>query len=254
MSSHKGQLIVALDVSTLEEARELVDILAPAVDIFKIGSQLFTACGPAAVRFVQAREKKVFLDLKYHDIPNTVARAVDQAIGLSTRVQVGTNKKTAQDDIGRESIFMYTMHIVGGTQMLEAAVEATKKKARELKVQKPLAVGITVLTSEKKEDSIQSLVLERAKIAKEAGLDGVVASVEEAPAVRQECGEDFIIVTPGIRPVGSESNDQQRIATPQKAIQSGSNFLVIGRPIVQAKDPFSAAKRILDEIESSPFS
>jgi len=231
------QLIVALDVDTLEEARQLIDTLSPLVDIFKVGSQLFTACGPAAVRFIMARGKKVFLDLKYHDIPNTVASAVRTAVSLGSLVQENP-----------QSIFMYTMHTVGGLAMLKESVEAGAKCAAELKFLRPKAVGITVLTSEQKSDNIQSLVLERANLAKEAGLDGVVASVEEAAFIRRQFGKDFIIVTPGIRPKGDEAGDQKRIATPAEAIAQGSDFLVVGRPIVKAKDPKDAAKRILEEM------
>jgi len=236
----KSQLIVALDVDTLEEARALIDILSPQVDIFKVGSQLFTACGPAAVRFIMARGKKIFLDLKYHDIPNTVASAVRTAVSLGSLVQENP-----------QSIFMYTMHTVGGLTMLKEAVEAGAKCASELKLLKPKAVGITVLTSEQKSDNLQPLVLERANVAKEAGLDGVVASVQEAAFIRRQFGKDFIIVTPGIRPKGIEPNDQQRISTPAQAIAAGSNYLVVGRPVVQAQDPAEAAKKILEEMNSS---
>lgn len=249
MTEKKGQLIVALDVDTLEEVRTLVDSLSSVVDIFKVGSQIFTSCGPAAVRFIQAREKKVFLDLKYHDIPNTVANAVRSAVGLSTGVhQVADNadvNKTPQ------SIFMYTLHVAGGKKMLQAAVEASMQQAAKLKVTKPFALGITVLTSEEKKDNIQHLVLERAHLAKESGLDGVVASSQEARQIRQELGEDFIIVTPGIRPKEADTHDQQRCATPAEAKASGSDYLVIGRPIVKAKDPLAAAKSILKEIDES---
>lgn len=245
MAKTKAQLIVALDVSSLAETGELLDKLSPAVDIYKIGSQLFTACGPTAVRFILARGKKVFLDLKYHDIPNTVASAVKELAGLGVNVPAAGVSK----DIGqKQSVFMFTMHTAGGKNMLKTATDALKQKCDELKVTRPLAVGVTVLTSEEKKDSIQSLVLERAQLAKESGLDGVVASVEEAASIRKEFGEDFLIVTPGIRSEGADAGDQKRIATPKVAVESGSNFLVVGRPIIEAQDPLAAAQKILQDI------
>jgi len=243
MKNTKPKLIVALDVETFEEARALIDTLSPVVDIFKVGSQLFTSCGPVVVRFIQARKKEVFLDLKYHDIPNTVANAVQAAVKVLTPGRI-----SGQDD---KSILMYTMHIAGGEEMLKRAVEAAQVAAKEADLRKPLSLGITVLTSESNEDNTQVLVLKRALLAKKSGLDGVVASVQEAAMIRKELGDDFIIVTPGIRPQNADVGDQKRVATPSLAVKSGSNFLVVGRPIVKAKNPLSAAKEILKEIESS---
>lgn len=237
---NKAELIVALDVDTLEEVRALVDTLSPAVDVFKIGSQLFTACGPAAVRFVQAKGKKVFLDLKYHDIPNTVAGSVGAAVGLA---------KAVERNVRPTSLFMMTVHTLGGVEMMKAAADAGAKVAQELKLNKPLIVGVTVLTSEAKGDNIQPLVLQRAKMAQQAGLDGVVASVQEAQMIRKEFGPKFIIVTPGIRPAGADVGDQKRIATPAEAIKNGSNFLVVGRPVLEARDPLKAAKDILKDLD-----
>jgi orotidine-5'-phosphate decarboxylase len=246
-TSHKAQLIVALDVDSLAEVRDLVDKLSPAVDMFKIGSQLFTASGPAVVRFVLARGKKVFLDLKFHDIPNTVASAVRSAVGLTEALE--RTAPANQRGLGQQlSVSMFTVHTIGGVAMMKAAVESAEKTAQQFKVIRPLVVGVTVLTSDEKKDNLQALVLERARMAKEAGLDGVVASVEEAAAIRKEFGKDFVIVTPGIRPVGADKGDQKRIATPSEAIKSGSNYLVVGRPILEAPDPVAAAKNILKEI------
>ena len=179
------KLIVALDVETLEEAKALVVVLAPAVDIFKVGSQLFTAYGPEAVRFVQEKGKEVFLDLKYHDIPNTVSNAVQAAV-----------KALAVEGKDKRSILMYTMHIVGGEEMLQKAVDAAKKTAQQNGLRVPLSLGITVLTSEQSREGTKDIVLRRALLAKKAGLDGVVASVEEAALLRKELGKDFVIVTP----------------------------------------------------------
>lgn len=245
----KSQLIVALDVNTLAEVRVLVDQMVDYVDVFKVGSQLFTSCGPAAVKFIEARGKKVFLDLKFHDIPNTVANAVTAAVGLTVMAEGKTDSRAGQA-VRRQGVYMYTLHTCGGLDMMKAAVEAGAKQAQELGVAKPLAVGVTVLTSEAKRDNITSLVLERALLAEKAGLDGVVASCDEAPLIRKEFGKDFIVVTPGIRPAGSDVGDQKRVATPKNAVLSGSNFLVVGRPVVQASNPYKAAKEISIEIEN----
>lgn len=242
MSAQEPQLIVALDVHTLEEAKMFIDKLAPAVDIFKVGNQLFTACGPAAVRFILARGKKVFLDLKYHDIPNTVSSAVQTAVGLGVALQSASKAKEEQ------SIFMLTIHTQGGRKMMESALAAARQKAAELGVCPPLIVGVTVLTSEEKKYDLEKDVLQKARLAKESGLDGVVASVEEAGLIRKEFGDDFIIVTPGIRPKDKEAADQKRTGTPQDAVKAGSNFLVVGRPIIESKDPLKTAQSILNEI------
>ena len=188
---NKPQLILALDVDNFEEARKLIDDLADTVDIFKVGSQMFTAYGPFITRYLQAQGKKVFLDLKFHDIPNTVASAVKSAVSLSV---------APGGDAGWAPLFMLTVHTVGGKEMLEAAVQSAATQAKALGVPRPLIVGVTVLTSTARDSNLEKTVLERARLARESGLDGVVASVEEAAAIRRECGKDFLIVTPGIRP------------------------------------------------------
>ncbi len=226
----QNPLIIALDVETIEEAKELVEKLSPVVDTFKVGSQLFTAYGPSIVQYIVEKKKKVFLDLKFHDIPNTVANAVSSAVGL-------------------KGVFMLTIHTLGGKEMMMRAQEAAQQKSKSWGILKPLIVGITVLTSDDQKDNTSAIVLERAKLAKESGLDGVVASSQEAALIRKNLGKDFIIVTPGIRPAGSEAGDQKRVTTPAEAILNGSNFLVVGRPIVKAADPLKAAKDILKEIE-----
>ena len=241
------QLIVALDVDTFDDARILIDSLSPVIDIFKVGSQLFTACGPVVVRHIMARGKKVFLDLKYHDIPNTVANAVSAAVGLSASVHDVLEQKGGKQD-AKGCLFMLTVHVQGGEEMLKKSVEAATKTAQAIKVTKPLIVGITVLTSDKKTDNIRHLVLERAKLAKACGLDGVVASSQETAILRKEFGKEFIVVTPGIRPEGADSGDQKRITTPKEAVKNGSDFLVVGRPIVKATNPLEAAKSILKDI------
>lgn len=233
MSKGKGQLIVALDVDTFDAAKNIVEQLGGDVDIFKVGSQLFTACGPEIVNYLQKAGKKVFLDLKFYDIPNTVANAVSAAVNLRE---------------GNQSVFMCTLHTVGGEEMLKRAVEAASEVAQQIGVPRPLLLGITVLTSEDKTDNIQNLVLKRAQLAKSCGLDGVVASSQETAVLRREVGDDFIIVTPGIRPKGVDAGDQKRVATPKDAVTAGSDYLVVGRPIVGADNPSESAKSILREI------
>ncbi len=226
MCNIKDKLIVALDVDTLDKAGHFVDVLYPTVKLFKIGSQLFTACGPQAVKMVTEKGGSVFLDLKFYDIPNTVRSAVLSGANLT-------------------GVFMMTVHIAGGAEMLKKAVEGAVEKAAELKIKRPLIVGITVLTSDKSSINTIETVLERAKLALESGLDGVVCSVHEASAVREICGKNFIIVTPGIRPAGAEAGDQKRVATARSAIDAGANYIVVGRPILEAPDPLEAAKNLL---------
>ncbi len=247
MKETQGRLIVALDVPSFEEARAIVDALGETVGTYKVGFQLFTAYGPFVVRYLQTLGKKVFLDLKFHDIPNTVASGVAAAVGLSVPVH------DALDAAGRKGsrfapLFMLTVHTQGGVEMMRAAAAAATKHALELGVARPLIVGVTVLTSDAGGGDVAALVLERARLAQAAGLDGVVASAREAAMLRNALGHDFVIVTPGIRPADAAAGDQKRVETPGDAIKNGSSFLVVGRPIVKAKDPQAAARAILDEI------
>ena len=241
MTLSHGQLIVALDVDTFEEAARLVEALGSTVEIFKVGSQLFVACGPEIVRYLQSQGKKVFLDLKFHDIPNTVAQSTSRAIAMG----VNFSKPRGR---GIPGLFMLTIHTQGGEAMLKAAVQASRETAKQFNVKPPLVVGVTVLTSEAKGDNITTLVLERSLLAKHSGLEGVVASPQEAGLIRRELGQDFIIVTPGIRPEDIPVDDQQRTVTPREAILKGSDYLVVGRPIIKAPQPLKAAEKILDEI------
>lgn len=225
----KDRLIVALDIDDLEKARTLVDGLYPQVKIFKVGGQFFTACGPEAVKMIHKKGAKVFLDLKFHDIPNTVARAVKAA-----------------KDMG---IFMVSLHACGGKEMLEAAVATKGKKG-------PILLAVTVLTSldaKGLEDigikkSPLTYAKELALLAKSAGVDGVVCSAREITAIRKTCGKRFILVTPGIRPGGDKRQDQKRTATPEYALRHSADYIVVGRPVIKAKDPLSAARAILDKI------
>jgi len=230
MDDSSDKLIVALDMNTFDDAKCLVESLGSMVTIYKVGSQLFTACGPQIVEYLNQNDKKVFLDLKYHDIPNTVANAIQSVVALN--------------------VFMCTVHIDGGEDMLKAAVQAVEDISQSNNLIKSKIIGITILTSQPKQDNILKLVLQKAHVAQDCGLDGVVCSVGEAKDIRREFGDDFIIVTPGIRLQASQGDDQKRSASPKEAIENGSDFLVVGRPIVKAQSPLGAAKNILKEIQS----
>lgn len=231
MLTPRDRLIVALDVPNAERALELVDKLKDRAGVFKIGKQLFVAEGPDLVREIVSRGNRVFLDLKFHDIPNTVASAVKSAAALGAS--------------------MLTVHTSGGLKMLKAAVEAAAKSPHP-----PLILGVTVLTSLGDEDLQQigiggrviDQVLRLAALARQAGCGGVVASPHEARAIRSDLGTGFAIVTPGVRPAGAAVGDQARVLTPAQAIEAGANYLVIGRPITEAIDPAQAAQSIVDEI------
>jgi orotidine-5'-phosphate decarboxylase len=236
----KERLVLALDVDDFKKAEELVSKLSDCVGVFKVGSQLFTAEGAKVINMVNERGGKVFLDLKFHDIPNTVARAAEVATKLG--------------------VYIFNVHTSGGYEMMEAASEASKKISLALGVRKPLILGVTLLTSINQEilekeigikKKLEEQVVHLAKLAKAAGLDGVVASSWEIKEIRKTCGEDFVILTPGIRPAGKSSDDQKRIMTPREAIKLGADFLVIGRPIRNASNPVEAAKEILREMEGS---
>jgi orotidine-5'-phosphate decarboxylase len=218
---NNAQIILALDVDDIKKAEQAVDKLYPTIKIFKVGIHLFTAYGPEIIGLIRKKGAEVFLDLKFFDIPNTVAGAVRSAVKLEAK--------------------MLTLHILGDEEMIKAAVKAAKDEAAELKVKPPLLIGVTVLTSK---DTKSSDVLTLAKIGIEAGLDGVVCSAREAALLRKEIKQEFLIVTPGIRPQGVSSDDQKRTATVEEAIEAGSNFLVIGRPILGAKDPLTAAEEL----------
>mgnify|MGYP001247929456 FL=1 len=228
-------LLIALDVSSKKRALELADILRDVAGGFKIGSRLFTAEGPSIVDALVARGDKIFLDLKFHDIPNTVATAV-----------------TAASDLG---VWMLTVHTQGGIDMMRAAKEASLSGSVS-----PLVVGITVLTS-LDDDALQTIGVSRqvpeqvtrlASLAQKAEIDGVVASPREVKAIRETCGSDFKIVTPGIRS-GLETtllghDDQVRTASATDAVQDGADYIVVGRPIIEASDPLEAAQRISTEL------
>ncbi len=239
MSSFKNPLIIALDVNTLEEAETLVDKLNPFAGGFKVGMQLFNSVGPEAVSRLREKYVPIFVDLKLHDIPNTVAGA--------TRVLV------------RHGASILNVHAAGGLAMMRAAAEAARDEAAKAGNKPPLVVAVTVLTSIDQEVlndqiGIPGLVEERVLawvlLAKEAGMDGVVASPLEVSAIRKACGQDFVIITPGVRPAGVSADDQKRTKTPGEAIALGASFLVVGRPVTAAPDPVESTRNILKEITS----
>ena len=237
MIRSEDRLIVALDMDRVEDAVGLVRKLTPlGVTRFKIGLNLYTLAGPAAVEAVQQAGGKVFLDLKFHDIPNTVSKAVRAAARLG--------------------VWMTNVHVQGGSVMMQSALAAAQEESHWNRREKPLLIGVTVLTSMAEKDlmdlglskTLKDQVLSLAQLAQSAGLQGIVASAQEAKEVRSTCGQEFVIVTPGIRPKGKEEkDDQQRTATPLEAIQAGADYLVVGRPILEAPDPVQVAGRILEE-------
>lgn len=233
----RNKIIFALDVAGLEDIDRWADKLSGNVGMFKVGKELFTACGPAAVKAVQRHGGQVFLDLKYHDIPNTVAHAMCEAARLGVQLA--------------------NLHALGGGEMMETAVNAVHKECGG--ADRPRLLAVTILTSSTVqtlqqvgiEHSVQDMVVRLARLAKASGMDGVVASPLEIGLIREACGPDFLIVTPGVRPSFASVDDQKRIMTPAEAVSSGADYLVIGRPIAKADDPVAAAERITSEIVES---
>jgi orotidine-5'-phosphate decarboxylase len=229
------QLIVALDVDTAAEARVLADRLRGVAGGFKIGSRLFTSHGPSIVEELASRGDRVFLDLKFHDIPNTVAGAVRAATRLGA--------------------WMLNVHASGGTAMLLAAREAADREAARASRPPPLVIAVTVLTSLNDttlgeigfSSRVPDLVERLAQLTKSAGLDGVVASPLETSLIRNQCGSGFVIVTPGIRGASDEQGDQRRTMTAAEALLAGATYIVVGRPIIAAADPRAAAEAIVAE-------
>lgn len=234
------RLIFALDIGTgLREAISWVDRLKDLVGLFKVGKESFTLYGPEIVRQITSRGGKVFLDLKFHDIPNTVARAAEGAVNLD--------------------VSMLNIHALGGKNMMELAVTAVRRRSDELRKHMPVILAVTVLTSLGDEDlrdfgfhdSADTLALTLSKMAQDAGVTGVVASAHDIAAIRKACGRDFLIVTPGIRGTGTvNNNDQKRTMTPGEAICKGADYLVVGRPIRMAVNPIIAVEQILGEISA----
>ncbi len=232
MLNGRDRLIVALDTPNVEKTRVLVQKLGDSVGFYKVGKELFTAVGPSIVAELVASGKKVFLDLKFHDIPNTVAGAVRSAASLG--------------------VSLLTVHASGGSKMLRAAAEAAAQSET-----RPTVLAVTVLTSLAAADleeigvagGVEAQVLRLATLALDAGCGGIVASAQEASSLRRALGTTFTLVTPGIRPAGSVAADQARVVTPEAAIRAGADYLVVGRPISAADDPAESARTILRQIE-----
>lgn len=230
----REKIIFALDVPGLSDVEKWSDLLAAKIGMFKIGKQLFTAAGPAAVRTIQKHGGEIFLDLKYHDIPNTVAMATLEAARLGVKL---TN-----------------LHALGGYEMMATTMAALDKEFKGAERTKVLAVTILTSSTEETlrgigiEHSVQDMVVRLAQLAKSAGVDGVVASPQEVKLIREVCGPEFLIVTPGVRPAFAAADDQKRIMTPADAVAEGADYLVIGRPISAAADPAEAADLIVAEI------
>ena len=238
MVTSKERLIVALDYDTMAEVETLLSRLQGQVGYYKVGLQLFSRTGPEVIKYLVGQGEKVFIDLKLHDIPNTVAKATRALTALGVGI--------------------ITVHTSGGTEMMKAAAKAAREAAEEYGVEKPAVIGVTVLTSLDRQAleelgltgvEVIDLAVNWARLAQAAGLDGVVASPLEAKAIREACGPDFLIVTPGIRPRQVAVHDQKRITTPAEAVAAGASHLVVGRAITEAEDPAQAAKAILLEME-----
>ncbi len=230
------RLIVALDFPDFESARACVEEIGDAVDFYKVGMELYYACGSRVIEYLKNQGKSVFLDLKLHDIPNTVA----SALAVLTR-QGGD---------------ILNVHATGGFKMMQAASLSVKDAAQKAGIPCPKLIAVTVLTSMDEEEltriginaTAKDAVVKLARLAKEAGMDGVVASAQEASMIANACGKDFLIVTPGIRPAGSAAGDQSRITTPAQAFTNGATHIVVGRPITRAQDKREAARAISEEI------
>jgi len=233
----RARLIFALDVASTREAMDLVERLRDEVGLFKVGKQLFLHAGPEIIRQIRARGGDVFLDLKFHDIPRTVAKAGAEATRLGVR--------------------MFTLHASGSVAMMRQTIAEVNKVSRTEHLVRPKLLAVTVLTSLNQDDlkrvgfrsGVESQVVRLARLAREAGMDGVVASPQEVGRIRRECGRRFLIVTPGIRPPKGALDDQKRVLTPEEAIRAGANYLVVGSPIRDAADPVAAARAIVAAME-----
>lgn len=234
----KDRLIIALDFHTIENARKLIDVLGEEASFYKVGLELFLNSKGEIIEYLTKKRKKIFLDLKFHDIPNTTAMASLFA--------------------AKQNVFMFNVHISGGKKMIEYVVNEVKKINSA-----NIIIGVTVLTSLSENDvreifqsklSLSNLVANWANIGKKAGLDGVVCSPQEAKMIKEICGDDFKTVCPGVRPLWASVNDQERVMTPKEAILNGCDYLVMGRPIIKNDDPVNACKLIIKEIEDGLIS
>ena len=236
-STPGDKLIFALDAASLDEAQSWIELLSGHVGLFKVGKELFTSVGPKIVDSIKQRGGRIFLDLKFHDIPNTVARAAEAAV--------------------RMNVDMFNVHATGGSRMIRETVEAVAACAEKQGIAQPVVLGVTVLTSLNDDDlkeigftaTANDLVLRLAQIVRKAGASGVVASPLDIETLRREVGGDFVIVTPGIRSASEPvRDDQKRTLSAKEAIEAGADYIVVGRPIRQAKDPLAACRQIEQEI------
>jgi len=233
----RSRLIFALDVGTVKEAMDLVDRLTGEVGMFKVGKQLFMHAGPQIVHLIRERNGEIFFDLKFHDIPRTVAKAAAEVTRMGVR--------------------MFDVHASGSLEMMRRTVAEVSKVCRSDGLRRPKILAVTVLTSLNRDDlkrvgvasGVENQVVRLARLAKEAGMDGVVASPQEIAPIRKECGRGFLIVTPGVRLRGGTWEDQKRVTTPEAAIRAGADYLVIGQPIREAADPVQAAREIVAAME-----
>jgi orotidine-5'-phosphate decarboxylase len=233
----KDRIALALDVDNDREALGIVAELKDSVGVFKVGLQLFTAYGPDIVRRITGMGGRVFLDLKYHDIPNTVAKASAEAVKLGVSI--------------------FNVHTLGGLDMMKAAVEATRETAQKLDLPVPAVLGVTILTSMdelslRKElkitRSLQREVVHLARLAQRAGVHGVVASPQEIKTLRRAVRGEFIILTPGVRPAWADKDDQKRVMTPGEAVEAGADYIVVGRPVLRSSDRKAAVEKIVNEM------
>ncbi len=236
MMDPRERLIFALDVEHFTEAQRLVGLLRGHVGLFKVGKQLFTHSGPKVIDMIHRKGERAFLDLKFHDIPHTVAKAAEEAAKLGSA--------------------MFTIHSMGGYEMMKGAVKSSRNIAKQLNIPKPLILAVTILTSMDEtileevgiKTPLEQQVVRLATLAKRAGVHGVVASPREIRLIRDHCGTNFLIVTPGVRPTFVAKDDQKRILTPGEAIKAGADYIVVGRPIKDADDPVKSADAIVEEI------
>ena len=237
--SVRDRLILALDLDNLERVKKLVRLLSGEIGMFKVGKQLFLHAGPVVVKLIQEMGGEVFLDLKFHDIPTTVAKAAIEATRLGVK--------------------MLNVHASGSLEMMSRTVKEVNRVCRQEKLRRPTMLAVTVLTSLDKSDlskvgvggEVVDQVVRLALLSRKAGIDGVVASPHEVAQIRAACGRRFIIVSPGVRPRGKAKDDQSRVMTPGEAIRVGADYIVVGRPIVEAKDPLRGAREIISELEES---
>ena len=238
MKNGKDKLIVAIDTDNFDKAKELIDQLEDSVDIFKVGLEQYVATKGKTLEYLKEKGKKVFLDIKINDIPNTMKCAVRAAV--------------------RDNVWLMPIHVSDLEGMRQCALVA-KEEAAKLNIEKPIIVGVTVLTSLSNEDlqdigcnmTTEELVIKRAKLAQKAGIDGIVCSAKEVDRIVEVCGKDFVTVCPGIRPTSSSAGDQKRVVTPAEAIKNGAKYLVVGRPITQSENPKQSAIDIAREIENA---